>query len=305
MSTHQPATFWDTLHFIAPDAAQVTASAYSRIYAFGDSLSDAGNDFKADGRTLPNPFVYSDGRFSNGPVWVQDLAHDLHLPAVTPSLSGGTDFAFGGAETGAETLHTASLLDLPAQLAEFSATDPHPSAEALFTLSIGGNDVIDATNAYASDPAAAVADVQKAVSNEASFVQGLANDGAKTFVILNVPDIGKTPEEAADASAGSYLASLYNEDLAGTLTSLGLADHLSIHLVDAFSLIDNAVAHPAQYGLTNVTTPVWTGDFINPFSGTLNAYSVSAQNHYLFFDHLHPTETGHEALAGLAVASLK
>ena len=305
MSKHQPATFWDTLPFIAPAASQQTASAYGRIYAFGDSLSDAGNDFKADGRTLPNPFVYSDGRFSNGPVWVQDLAHDLHLPAVTPSLSGGTDFAFGGAETGAETLHGATLLDLPAQLYEFGAADPHPSANALFTLSIGGNDVIDATNAYASDPAGAVADVQHAVSNEASFIQGLAEDGAKNFVILNVPDIGKTPEEAANARAASYLSSLYNEELSGTLTSLGLADHLSIHLIDAFALIDNAVAHPAQYGYTNVTTPVWTGDFINPFSGTLNAYSASAQNHYLFFDHLHPTETGHEGLAALALASLK
>ena len=305
MSKHQPATFWDTLRFIAPGGPQATASAYGRIYAFGDSLSDAGNDFKADGRTLPNPFVYSDGRFSNGPVWVQDLAHDLNLPAVTPSLSGGTDFAFGGAETGAETLHSASLLDLPFQLAEFAAADPHPAENALYTLSIGGNDVIDAANAYASDPAGAVADVQQAVSNEASFLEGLAKDGAKNFVILDVPDIGKTPEEAANAGAATYLSSLYNQDLSGTLTSLGVADHLSIHLVDAFSLIDNAVAHPAHFGLTNVTKPVWTGDFINPFSGTLNAYSASAQNHFLFFDHLHPTETGHEALAGLALASLK
>jgi hypothetical protein len=38
--------------------------------------------------------------FSNGPVWVQDLSVDLGLGTLSPSLAGGTDFAFGGAETG-------------------------------------------------------------------------------------------------------------------------------------------------------------------------------------------------------------
>ena len=76
-------------------------------------------------------------------------------------------------------------------------------------------------------------------------------------------------------------------------------------LVDAFGLIDNAVAHPAAYGLTNVTTPVWTGNFENPFSGHLNATGHAAQDKYLFFDSLHPTETGHLALASLALAALK
>jgi phospholipase/lecithinase/hemolysin len=53
-----------------------------------------------------------------------------------------------------------------------------------------------------------------------------------------------------------------------------------------------------------VTTPVWTGDFENPFSGHFNA-TGAAQDKYLFFDHLHPTETGHLALASLALAALK
>jgi outer membrane lipase/esterase len=75
-------------------------------------------------------------------------------------------------------------------------------------------------------------------------------------------------------------------------------------LLDSYALIDQAVAHPGQFGLTNVTTPVWTGDFENPFSGHFNA-TGAAQDKYLFFDHLHPTETGHLALASLALAALK
>ena len=280
------------------------ASAFSRIYAFGDSLTDAGNDYALSGGLVPTSFVYSDGRFTNGRVWVQDLAKTLGLPAVRPSLEGGTDYAYGGAETGQEPLHGALPIDLPSQLAQFLIEAPHPSAHALYALSIGANDVIDAIPVYATNPAEAVSDVQTAVGNETQFVAGLAADGAKTLVILNVPDLGLTPEEAGNAATATRLSALYDQDLTASLQTLGAQDHLSIHLIDAFGLIDNAVAHPAAYGLTNVTTPVWTGNFENPFSGHLNAHGA-AQHRFLFFDSLHPTETGHLALASLAIASLK
>jgi phospholipase/lecithinase/hemolysin len=305
MINHETLGLWDSLRFGAlPDASADARPEFSRIYAFGDSLSDAGNDYIASRGVLPDPFIYSDGRFTNGRVWVQDLAKDLHLPAVTPSLGGGTDFAYGGAETGQEALHTAVPIDLPAQLAEFLVQVPHPGANALYTLSIGANDVLDAIPDYASHPATALADIQDAVNNEIGFIGDLAADGARTFVILNVPDLGLTPEESGAAATASQLSALYDQELAASLTTIGAQDHLSIHLIDSYKLIENAVADPAAYGLKNVTTPVWTGNFYDPFSGTLHA-TGSAQNKYLFFDHLHPTETGHLALANLALASLR
>jgi phospholipase/lecithinase/hemolysin len=49
------------------------AAQFSAEYVFGDSLSDVGNVFIAtDGAKPASPYV--DGQFSNGPVWVQDLA---------------------------------------------------------------------------------------------------------------------------------------------------------------------------------------------------------------------------------------
>lgn len=279
------------------------AATYSRIYAFGDSLSDAGNDYIASFGVLPTSAIYYDGRFSNGPVWVQDLAKDLGLPAVTPSLAGGTDFAYGGAETGSEPLHSVSPIDLPAQLAEFLAQVPKPSAHALYSLSIGANDLLDAIPVYATNPTEAVSDVTTAVSNAVSFVGDLVADGARNFVILNVPNLGVTPSEAGTAATATKLTLLYDQDLGKELTALQQKDHLSIHLINTYALIDNAVAHPSQYGLTNVTTPVWTGNYEDPTSGTLNAHG-SAQNGFLFFDHLHPTETGHTAIANLALSKL-
>jgi phospholipase/lecithinase/hemolysin len=279
------------------------AHAFTTLYAFGDSLSDAGNDYIASLGVLPSSPPYSDGRFSNGAVWVQDLSKALGLPALRPSLDGGRDYAYGGAEAGNETLHTVNPIDLPSQLAQFIANVPHPSANALFTLSIGANDAIDAISAYANNPSGADADIQAAVNNESLFIQGLAADGARNFLILNVPDLGKTPEEAGNSAVASQLSALYDSELQSTLQTLVAQDHLSIHLVDTYALIDAGVADPAKYGLKNVTTPVWTGNYDNPFSGTLNAHG-NAQNTYLFFDHLHPTAAGHEIIAMAAQTAL-
>jgi phospholipase/lecithinase/hemolysin len=234
---------------------------------------------------------------------VQDLAAALGLPAVKPSLDGGHDFAYGGAEAGNEPLHTVNPIDLPSQLAQFLADDPHPAANALYTLSIGANDLLDAIPAYAANPSGARADIQAAVNNETLFLQGLAADGARNVLILNVPDLGKTPEEAGNAATASQLSSIYDTELDAALKALVAQDHLSIHLVDAYTLIDEGVADPAKFGLKNVTTPVWTGNYDNPFSGTLNAHGA-AQNAYLFFDHLHPTAAGHEIVAAAAQTAL-
>jgi outer membrane lipase/esterase len=82
-------------------ASCASAAGIDAIYAFGDSLTDAGNVYSAVG--IPASPPYYNGEFSNGPVWVQDLAAGLGLPALTPSLLGGTDYAYGSGETAPES----------------------------------------------------------------------------------------------------------------------------------------------------------------------------------------------------------
>jgi phospholipase/lecithinase/hemolysin len=78
-------------------AGQALAGPYSAIYSFGDSLSDVGNVFIATGGTEPaSPYV--NGQFSNGPVWVQDLAAMLGLSPLNPSMAPGGVMIMHGAE---------------------------------------------------------------------------------------------------------------------------------------------------------------------------------------------------------------
>src|SRR5437588_8056906 len=78
--------------FSASPAAN--ADKYRRLVVFGDSLSDNGNLFALTG--FP-PAPYYMGRFSNGPVWVEDLAQYLDVPL--------DDYAFGGANTDATNIN--------------------------------------------------------------------------------------------------------------------------------------------------------------------------------------------------------
>jgi phospholipase/lecithinase/hemolysin len=279
---------------------------FSRIFAFGDSLSDVGNIYTATLHLIPVP-PFVNGHFSNGPIWVEDLAQRLGLPVPRPSLRGGTDFAYGGGETGQDPLHNALPTDLPSQLVQYAVQNPLPQQDALYTLSIGSNGVMDAVSAYPGDPATADAAIAKDVANETKFVDELAHLGARNFLILNVPDLGKIPKEATQgpvvAQTASILAAEYNGELNTSLSAIMAQDHLNLHLVDTYALIDEAVANPAAFGLTNVTDPVWTGNYYNPFSGHLNA-SGAAQSGYLFFGPLHPTATAHALLAAAAEQSL-
>src|ERR1700712_3501743 len=183
------------LQFINFDDIAVPPGGFSTVYSFGDSLSDAGNISLASLGTLPvGNGIYSGGRFTNGNVWVQDLAQNLGLPAVKPSLAGGTDYAYGGAETGTTAVHANTPTDLPSQLGQFAASVPNPSPTALFTVWAGANDVLDIANSTET-PVQQQASVHQAVVNETAFVAGLVAHGAKDLVVMGVPDLAKTPYE--------------------------------------------------------------------------------------------------------------
>ncbi len=288
--------------------ARAQAANYSALYAFGDSLSDVGNAYLATNGAEPVSPPYFDGQFSNGPVWVQDLASALGLPALRPSLAGGTDFAVGGAETGATPVHPANASDLPAQLADFNATIPSPSPSALYTLWIGSNDLFSILDTPNITPAAAEADAHDAVQNVVSFVYGLAADGAKNLLLVTVPDLGVAPAitklGTAAETAATDLSAYFDQALVAAVSGEAAQAGMHLSLVNTFSLLDAAVADPSAFGFTNVTSPCWTGSYTSASSGSLCSQTTAGQNQYLFWDQVHPTEAAALIIADQALTQV-
>jgi phospholipase/lecithinase/hemolysin len=131
-------------------ACTPAAAAYTTIFAFGDSLSDAGNLFSETGGAVPlKPYV--DGHFSNGPTWVEDLSQMLGLGPMKPFLTSadGTNFAFGDAQTGPTDNNpfdpnSPFHIDLPDQIKAYDLLNRKPVEGALYTLDIGANDIMNA-----------------------------------------------------------------------------------------------------------------------------------------------------------------
>jgi phospholipase/lecithinase/hemolysin len=282
------------------------AGPYTALFAFGDSLSDAGNVFLATGGFKPAP-PYVGGHFSNGPTWVENLSLSLGLGPLTPSLAGGNDFAFGGAVTGSSVPGASTAVpSIAQQVGQFVAATGGPGnavPTGLYTVWIGANDVLQAVSDIATatiDPTTAAADLASAAEAAANAIDALAMDGATTFLVPTLPDLGLTPglNTTPLASLGTALAAGYNANLLADLGQVATADGVTISTIDIFTLLEKLVANPSAGGYTNVTDACFTGTLSS--GGT----PCATPNQYLFWDSAHPTERGHEAVAEAALAAV-
>ncbi len=252
----------------------------NQLYVFGDSLSDVGNVFHATGRAYPPNPPYFQGRYSNGPVWVEYLASEL---ALTPEQN--TNFAYGGATIGNGGIN--GIPNLLAQVNSFTKTHRQVNPNALYVLWAGANDYLHGAT---TNP--------KVLSDSLSTaIQSLSKAGAKKILVANLPDLGKLPStnNSSYSSALSSLTAAHNLSLAKSLNVLKqeLGSDTQIIELDVYSLYQQAITDPAKFGLTNVTSACLN-----------NAASCSNPNKFLFWDGIHPTTAAHQILAKTALKAL-
>lgn len=238
------------------------ASNFSNIVAFGDSLSDNGNLYADDPSACPTETYYQ-GRFSNGLVWVDYLAQANYLDATL------INHAYGGADT-------SDLIDQVT--AYINAGTLH--TDALFTIWIGGNDFLGGSSEY-----------EQSADNVKTALDALAGFGAESILILNLSDLGAIPRINGDANAAA-LATLwtenYNAELKENVDAFKAENPgITVYYLDTYSLFEDIIANPGNYGLSDV-------DSICPNFLVGNDFENDG---YLFWDDLHPTTEVHEDIA--------
>jgi cholinesterase len=252
------------LMVLSSSAATEEGHTFDHLVVFGDNLSDMGNA----------------GRFSNGPVWVEQLAEMLKLP-LTASERGGQNFAVGGArvEEGPQSLR--------AQVEEFLKL-PRPSGRTLYIIWGGGNDVLAAIG----EP-----DLSKVNTAAASLKNVLADliaHGASDLLVPNLPDVSVTPEVQAHGrkaiDEGRRLSLDFNKAVEHSLNDLiHSSTSFRLYCLDVAAMAERARKDPASYGFTNISTPC----------------RASARcEKYLFWDEIHPTTEAHARLAEAALRAL-
>jgi phospholipase/lecithinase/hemolysin len=274
--------------------SSTAVASYTQVVFFGDSLSDTGNLYAATGIPVSPP--YYQGRFSNGPLWTEILAGSLGRSA-TPSLFGGTNFAWAGA-TVVDYLRPTP--EVPQQLGQyFGLSGGLADPGALYVILGGANDINDALQ----NPATAAGNIVLAAQAIDGMVDALYTAGARNILVGNLPDIGRTPLAVAGGptvvAGATALTNLFNATLWSFLDADEAADaNLDLDRLDLFASFNSVLANPALYGFDNVTAPCKLGPLGVP--GPVCATPDS----YLFWDAFHPSAHGHRLIAEVALAAV-
>ena len=281
--------------FVTASSALAGETAFSKIVVFGDSLNDTGNLARLTGGAFPNTPNYTYGRQTNGPVWVEYLAEDLGLSnkVLNYAVVGAMTKPAPGFPTGnvwSDTFPGLEGTDVFSQVMNY-ALDSHERADpaALYILEGGANDF------------PRVANPGVIVSNLIDSLVALELIGARHILVVNLPDIGKTPRvilaeqygyiPPGSGAAYSAACAQVNLALAGAVAA-ATRHHAKITFADTYGFMNKVAANPAAFGLLNAQYPwLLAGAGTNPVD-------------WLFWDDLHPTTRGHEIFAAQVLDEL-
>lgn len=311
------------------------AKQFDKIVAFGTSLSDSGNAFIL----LSDPYAYGidencsmgtpvnvppydqlddllipDGSYAkgghhvtNGATWIEQLAKSLGLagnarPALRNPGKKSSNYAVGGSRI----LDFPCRFNLADQLEIFSEDFPgQVSANTLFTIEMGVNDIRDILVSYnPDDPTDSFVKLYTALGTIEGTVRTLQEKGARNFLLVNIPPIGETPAVSkleliypGSAYLANYLAIFYNSGMDAMMARLnGELEGVDIRLLDIYALVYDIIDTPEAFGILNTEDACVTPN-VPPFTCKEPAT-------YLFWDGIHPTKAVHEIVAEVALDTL-
>lgn len=272
--------------FLSVTAYAASHPAFDAIYVFGDRYCDVGNIFIATGGTTPAPPYYN-GRFSNGAIWIDHLAGTYGL-TVMPSLAGGTDYAFGGAEVTAPVPEGAqSIPGIPEQVALYLSQHSFKAdPRALYIIEGGGNDILNATG---GSPKTLGGDIAFGLLSSIALLE---RAGARYFFVPRLYNVGLLPAAQASGNSAFALAASQatNADLDEGLFIDSFLPNIHIYRIDTYSLLQAIVTDAKHYGFADVTDPCLNTS-ASPPTLCSNPYTN------FFWDEEHPTIFGHAFLA--------
>lgn len=284
-------------------AVSAMATPLKGFVAFGDSLSDNGNLYEYMKHQLPLSPPYYQGRFSNGPVWIEHLVASYY---PTNASSHMLNYAFGGsgvAEEDDDEINDGAMLTLDSQVDSYLLVHDNKANESsLYTIWTGANN-------YLGLPDDVNAEVSFVVGGIRRNAEKLINNGAKHVMLVGLPDLGRIPMAAEFEATDelSLLANTHNTMLEAEVKKLRI-DYPGVEWVffSVNNMFQEALDYPEHYGFTNTTGTCYeTLETIPSPQSVLSMVSRikprSARSticdEYLFFDPVHPSARGHEYIA--------
>jgi Ca2+-binding RTX toxin-like protein len=318
---------------------------FTGVFVFGDSLVDSGNALKLANfysdltfsdlpEGAPDPALgYFKGRFTNGYTFADLICNKITGHVTQPVFPFGYEdpwlgipidpfaddpkgnnlnFAYGGSQIrqGDEVVP-----DLDGQTDAFKdAVDGHPDPNAVYLVTIGGNDVRTLAPVGSSPVPQdqAYAALQHAANTLLTELSDLVAKGARNILITGIPDVGLIPKydlngdltldgaeverSAAATQYSQYLDTLIRTQVVPALTAKGatityvpLMDYVDQNGVQVTGALNTLLPEiAALHGLT---------------SEELSQHLLAYQD-LLFFDDVHPNAQADALLAAYMYAKV-
>lgn len=266
---------------------------------------------------------------------------------IASGFADCTNFAEGGAMvTNPDGIgHTSGALTVPvaaqvqSYLAQFGGSF---NGNQLVTVLAGNNDIFTALGAVATNEAGGMSatdaiatahtTVEQAADDLATQIKLITGNGGTYVLVFTLPDSSETPfgrglpytgASPAQAPPAGYvcdntltmtpcyllsnLVQVFNERLLNDLQGQ------PVKVLDGYSLLNQEIANPSQFGLADVTDPVC--DINGPILSQLGSSSLFCNpdtlvnglnpNTTLFADDVHPTPAGYQIIVAATLQSMQ
>ena len=334
--------------------APATSSAFGSVVVFGDSLSDPGNlayFLNTTGKiALPTGTSYTT---NPDPVWADILMETFGIAGDYRFVGGGSNYAYGGScvlaatDPGApdsQDYQAGCSGVMPPSIKQqldtyLGGRDGQADPDILYVIWGGAND-IDAlakpllahTSLFTPQGAAQLPqliagmgnDIKKVAVATGNQIRRLQDAGAENILVLNLPDLSKTPfVQKLNNSQLSAVAKQFIDIHNSTLAQQIELRPDGIVPVNVYGLMDEVFANPQAYGFTKVALqagqlPFACGTFgVNPTKprggseslvcghpGSGYPVTVNPGEQYFWADSAHGTGAAQQIVANAAIATL-
>jgi thermolabile hemolysin len=263
-------------------AVNPARAAFSSLYVFGDGISATTNN------PSPGPQYYGK-RYSNGRVWIEVLAQ---RQGITYESNKNWSYFYNSSTT---------------MLAHVISSQPTNASTSLFVIWVNCADLWYL--ATYSDPVMSqwTNSINQSQTNHYKAATNLYAKGARYLIMPNAVDISSIPEFNQSSNTNFFrLRSLdYNIAFSNTLNRIRAAcPDLTLYSPDFYALLTNMIAHPANYGLTNLLINGGSIDALDAKNYGNPKYPSAATNgygtNYIFWNPDNPTAMVHAWMANVA-----
>lgn len=268
--------------------SQLMAGPLHKIVVFGDSFSDTGNFYEYMKHQFPPSPPYYNGRFSDGPVWVERVLEHYYPNDIE---AHHVNCAFSGSGVGSEEedddedIEDEVMFNLGGQVKYyFQQHENKADASSLYVIWIGANNYLIPGDDLDEEIEFTIIGIKRSLRQ-------LIQRGAKHIMVMSLPDLGASPKarKMKTVEQLSYSTAQHNQKLMAEIeTFRTLYSDIQWFYFDVSQLFAKAIQSPERYGFTNVT---------DECKDTLNACDT-----YLFFDTVHPSGHTHAELAGEVIS---